>query len=94
MMISPEVYHEEQLKGKTKEQIMSVIRGLKKEIVHLKNMMESPDYAQESVIHPSEDVRLDCRVNTWKKQSKPMLKSEEPIPCQKQKKRLLASNKT
>ena len=60
MMISPEVYHEEQLKGKTKEQIMSVIRGLKKEIGHLKNMMESPDYAEESVIHPSEDVRLDC----------------------------------
>ena len=60
MMINPEVYHEEQLKGKTKEQIMRVIRGLKKEIGHLKNMMESPDYAQESVIHPSEDVRLDC----------------------------------
>ena len=60
MMISPEVYHEEQLKGKTKEQIMRFIRGLKQEIGHLKNMMESPDYAQESVIHPSEDVRLDC----------------------------------
>ena len=60
MMISPEVYHEEQLKGKTKEQIMRVIRGLKQEIGHLKNMMESPDYAQESVIHPSEDARLDC----------------------------------
>ena len=60
MMISPEVYYEEQLKGKTKEQIMRFIRGLKQEIGHLKNMMESPDYAQESVIHPSEDVRLDC----------------------------------
>ena len=60
MMISPEVYHEEQLKGKTIEQIMRVIRGLKQEIGHLKNMMESPDYAQEFVIHPSEGVRLDC----------------------------------
>ena len=60
MMISPEVYYEQQLKGKTKEQIMRVIRGLKQEIGHLKNMMENPDYAQESVIHPSEGVRLDC----------------------------------
>ena len=60
MMISPEAYYEEQLKGKTIEQIMRVIRGLKQEIGHLKNMMESPDYAQEFVIHPSEGVRLDC----------------------------------
>lgn len=36
MMISPEVYYEEQLKGKTKEQIISVIRGLKQEIGRLK----------------------------------------------------------
>ncbi len=43
MMISPEVYYEEQLKGKTKEQIISAIRGLKQEIGRLKNIMESPD---------------------------------------------------
>ena len=91
MMISPEVYYEEQLKGKTKEQIMRFIRGLKQEIGHLKNMMESPDYAQESVIQVKMCV-LTVRVNTWKKQSKPMLKSEEPIPCQNQKKRLLTSS--
>ena len=29
MMISPESYYEEYLKGKTKEQIMTAIRGLK-----------------------------------------------------------------
>ena len=58
MMISPEVYYDEQLKGKTKEQIISAIRGLKQEIGRLKNIMESPGYGQELIVHPSEDVRL------------------------------------
>jgi hypothetical protein len=42
MMISPESYYEEYLKGKTKEEIMTAIRGLKQEIGHLKNSMENP----------------------------------------------------
>ena len=58
MMISPESYYEEYLKGKTKEEIMTAIRGLKQEIGRLKNTMESPDYAQEEIVHPSEDTRL------------------------------------
>jgi len=58
MMISPEGYYEEYLKEKTKEQIMSAIRGLKQEIGRLKNMMESPDYGQEPIVHPSEDTRI------------------------------------
>lgn len=58
MMISPEGYYEEYLKGKTKEQIMTAIRGLKQEIGHLKNIMESPDYGIGPIMHPSEDTRL------------------------------------
>ena len=58
MMISPEGYYEEYLKGKTKEQILTVIRGLKQEIGRLKNTMESPDYGVKPIIHPSEDTRL------------------------------------
>ena len=58
MMISSEGYYEENLKGKTKEQIMSTIRGLKQEIGLLKNTMESPDYGQEAIVHPSEDTRI------------------------------------
>lgn len=58
MMISPERYYEEYLKGKTKEQIMTAIRGLKQEIGRLRNTMESPDYVQEIIMHPSEDTRL------------------------------------
>jgi len=58
MMISPEGYYDENLKGKTKEQIMSAIRGLKQEMGRLKNTMESPDYGQGSIVQPSEDTRI------------------------------------
>jgi hypothetical protein len=37
MMISPEVYYEKYLKGKNAEHILRSIRGLKREIGHLKN---------------------------------------------------------
>ena len=60
MMISPEAYYEEFLKGKTAEEIMTAIRGLKQEIGHLKNTMEHPDYGRKPLIHPSEEVRLLC----------------------------------
>ena len=60
MMISPEAYYEFNLKGKSAEQIMSAIRGLKQEIGHLKNTMEHPDYGHEPIMHPSEAVRLWC----------------------------------
>ena len=58
MMISPESYYEEYLKGKTKEQIMTAIRGLKQEIGRLKNSMENPHGGIKTVMHPSEDTRL------------------------------------
>ena len=58
MMISPEGYYEEYLKGKNKEQILTVIRGLKQEIGRLKNTMESPEYGVKPIMHPSEDTRL------------------------------------
>ena len=58
MMISPESYYEEYLKGKTKEEIMTVIRGLKQEIGHLKNIMEGLEYGIKEIVHPSEDTRL------------------------------------
>lgn len=60
MMISPEGYYEEYLKGKTTAQIMTAIRGLKNEIGHLKNTMEHPDYDEQPIMHPSESTRLWC----------------------------------
>lgn len=59
-MISPEGYFEEYLKGKTIEQMMTAIRGLKQEMGRLKNVMESPSYGQELTVSPSEDTRIQC----------------------------------
>lgn len=44
MMICPETFYEDKLKGKTATQIMTAIRGLKQEIGRLKNVVEHPDY--------------------------------------------------
>ena len=60
MMISPEAYYEFNLKGKSAEQIMSTIRGLKQEIGHLKNTMEHPEYGSGFAIEPSESTQLWC----------------------------------
>lgn len=59
MMISPESYYESELKGKNVDQIMSCIRGLKKEIGHCKNVLENPyEYEAEMATLPSPDTRL------------------------------------
>ena len=58
MMICPETYYEENLKGKTASQIMTAIRGLKQGIIRLKNTMEHPDY--KCLMYPSEDTRIWC----------------------------------
>lgn len=58
MMISPESFFKENLKGKDADQISSTIRGLKNRIGHLKNMMENPQYGLETIICPSESTRL------------------------------------
>jgi hypothetical protein len=60
MMISPEGYYEEYLKGKNEKQIMTAIRGLKQEMGRLKNIMEHPDYGSKAIIRPSESTRLWC----------------------------------
>ena len=56
MMIGPETYYEEHLKGKTAAKIMTTIRALKKEINQLKKSVESPVYG--SKMNPGERVRL------------------------------------
>ena len=59
MMICDETFYEMRLKGKTPEQIMTVIRGLKREITRLKNIVEHPNYELRSmVIHPTEKVQI------------------------------------
>ena len=58
MMISPESYYEENLKNKSADEIITKIRGLKKQIGHLKNKMEHPEYRYADMIDPSEPVQL------------------------------------
>ena len=58
MMISPEYYYEEFLKGKSEQEIQAVIRRLKREIGRLKKAVEHPD--PEYCIEPNESVQLWC----------------------------------
>ena len=50
MMISPESYYDDYLKGKNVQQILTAIRGLKREMGRLRNAMEEPDYERADVI--------------------------------------------
>lgn len=58
MMISPEVYYEEYLKGKSEKEIIKAIRDSKREIEHLKNILENPDNISDEIVHPSESTRI------------------------------------
>ncbi len=61
MMISPEIFYEDNLKGKSTAQIMTVIRNLKCEIGRLKNIVEHPDYgSREFAMCPSESTQIHC----------------------------------
>lgn len=53
MVISPESYYEMNQKGRSAEQNMSAIRGLKREIGRLRNTIEHPDVGPEPVMRPS-----------------------------------------
>ena len=60
MMIGPEGYYEEYLKGKDADGVLRKIRSLKREINRLKRTMEHPDYKYSLRIHPSEETQLWC----------------------------------
>lgn len=60
MMISPESYYDECLKGKNAQQILTAIRGLKQEMGRLRNVMEEPDYERADAICPSASTKLWC----------------------------------
>lgn len=59
MMVSPEWYYEENLKGKTADQIGAVVRSLKRKCHHLHKVVANPkDYQQEWMICPDPEVQL------------------------------------
>ena len=79
MMISPEAFYEEYLKGKTAAQIMTTIRSLKREINRLKNIVEHPDY--ECIICPSERVQISCNYIYLERAKQALVEAgEEYIP--------------
>ena len=52
MMISPETFYEENLKGKSAEEILRIIKSLKRGINRLKKIAESNDALPEKMICP------------------------------------------
>ena len=60
MMICPDAYYEQKLKGKTKEQVFSQIRSLKWQIGNLKNRLEGPDSDECVSEGPSEKTQISC----------------------------------
>ena len=59
MIVDPEWYYEEYLKGKTAEQIRSRIRSLKRKIRRLEKMVTDPEAHQQERICPSLVVQLE-----------------------------------
>ncbi len=58
MLISPEHYYEENLKGKTVQEIRSRIRVLKARITRLKRKIENADNITQIVMNPSQDTQI------------------------------------
>ena len=56
MMLSPDIFYENELKGKTETQIRITIRSLKQGIGRLKKIMEQPEY--ECTKRPSERTMI------------------------------------
>ena len=75
MMICPETFYKMRLKGKSVEEIKTVIRELEEEIEQLKQIMEHPDYpSREWAIHPSERVQISMN-SEYLKRAKQALKA-------------------
>ncbi len=59
MMISPEVYYEMFLKGRSEQELLKEMRSLRTEIAYLKNYLEKhPD--EPEVMYPTRLTRLKC----------------------------------
>ena len=61
MVICPESFYQEHLKGKSPQEIMTIIRGLKRSIGQLKREMEHPDYSKRKrLITPGDGAYIHC----------------------------------
>ncbi len=57
MMISPEMYVKSDIRGKSLDDMLRKIRGLKQEIGRLRNKVENPQF-EDIIIEPSPDTQL------------------------------------
>ena len=69
MMVSPEWYYEENLKGKTVDEIKSRIRSLKRKIRKLQKEIDNPN-SDGCMIQPIPVVELELHACICKKQWK------------------------
>ncbi|MBQ9594046.1 MAG: hypothetical protein IJR36_09250, partial [Lachnospiraceae bacterium] len=60
MMISPEMYYDEHLRGKSKEEILREIRSLKREINRLKRELEDDSMKSKVQMMPSPLTQIRC----------------------------------
>ena len=78
MMVSPQWYYEECLKGKSAEEISKEIRSLKRKIGHLKKVVANPqEYRKEWMICPSPEVQLEMYCLYLQQAVKARMDSEE-----------------
>ena len=63
MMVSPEWFYEERIKGKSAEQIKKEIRSLRGTISHLRKAVANPgDYKEAWRIRPAPKVQLQMHI--------------------------------
>lgn len=60
MMISPEIYHAMELKGKSQQEVLKAIRSLKREISSLKKELEDRSQEPKVIMMPSPLTRIKC----------------------------------
>ena len=88
MMISPECFYEMYLDNKSDKEIITVIRGLKNKIGHLKNVIENPKYADEKQTAPDVLVQIKCYRLYLERAKKTLLEAGVTYPASKQEQRV------
>ena len=79
MMVSPEWYYEENIKGKSTDQIASIIRSLKRKIKQLEKVVANPkDHLQAWMTCPDPEVQLQMH-RLYLQKAKEALKEAKKI---------------
>lgn len=88
MMISPEMYYEMELKGKSADEIQSKIRGLKNKMGWLKSAIESQQTSLVPVNQPSPATMLACYRLYLARAKQALIDARGEYPLSQQEKRI------